>query len=197
MLGTSRLRAPSLPATSTAMPRLICLPDHAEGFAIPLGVGVVQVRELLQRLNDAPADQVRVGHLALADQGPVLVDDAAVFVHHLDGDGALRRGERNRACWRPCSRAIRAAAPLQGHELARGRRGRRSGRRRSAGRHRGGRSRGRRTFGLAVLENLFPAFVHRTSIVQVLLIQLFFEPAIDAGLRVGFGCHGRKIFLYP
>ena len=56
---------------------------------------MVQRREFAERLHDGPADDVRVGNLALAEQRAVLIDDAAVLVHHLDRDDALRSGQRN------------------------------------------------------------------------------------------------------
>ena len=48
---------------------------------------------LLAVLAGGPADEMRVGNLAAAEQGTVLVDDAAVLIHQLDGDGALRSGQ--------------------------------------------------------------------------------------------------------
>ena len=68
---------------------------HAHGLAVDLGVSVVEAGKVLQRFQDGPADQVRVGDFALADQRAVLIDDAAVLVHHLDRDDALRSGQRN------------------------------------------------------------------------------------------------------
>ena len=139
MFGTIRLRAPSLPATSTAIPRLICGRTRRKRLAVLLGVGVVQPGDFFQRLDDGPADEVGVGDFAAADQRAVLIDDAAVFVHHLDGDGALRGGERNAESSPPCSRRYGPAAPRKGDELlARrgfqvgGRRGGSGGRRRGA-----------------------------------------------------------------
>src|SRR5262249_51460622 len=59
-------------------------------------VSVVDVREFLKSLNHSPAQQVGVGNFAAADQSAVLVDDAAVLVHHLNRHGALGSGDRNR-----------------------------------------------------------------------------------------------------
>ena len=64
-------------------------------LAVALGVGVVERGQFAESLHHGPADDVRVGDLALAGDGAVLIDDAAVLVHHLDGDGALRSGQRN------------------------------------------------------------------------------------------------------
>ncbi len=69
--------------------------QDAIGLAVALGIRVVQRGQIAQGLHHRPADDVSVGDFALAGDGAVLIDDAAVLVHHLDGDGALRRGERN------------------------------------------------------------------------------------------------------
>src|SRR5664279_3232616 len=53
---------------------------QAERVSVLLRVGRVERRDLFERLDDGPADQVRVGNLAAAEQGPVLVDDAPVLV---------------------------------------------------------------------------------------------------------------------
>ncbi len=70
-------------------------PHHAEGLSVFFGVSVIEPGDLFQGFHYRPADEVRVGYLAAAHQRAVLIDDAAIFVHHLDGDGALRGGERN------------------------------------------------------------------------------------------------------
>ena len=69
--------------------------DHAVGLAVAFGVGVIERGDFLQRLDDGPSDDVGEGDFAAGKQGAVMVDDAAIFVHHLDGDGALRGGQRN------------------------------------------------------------------------------------------------------
>ena len=43
------------------------LADDAKGLAILLGVGVVDLAKFVQRAKNCPADQVRVGNLALPD----------------------------------------------------------------------------------------------------------------------------------
>src|ERR1035437_5354678 len=64
-------------------------PHQTEGLAVALGVGVVESGDFFQGFDDGPADEVGVGNFAAADEGAVLIDDAPVFIHHLDGDGAL------------------------------------------------------------------------------------------------------------
>ena len=95
MLGTMRLRAPSLPGDVDGDAEVDLGAHHAEGLAVAFGVGVVEAGDFFEGFDDGPADEVGVGDFAAADEGAVLIDDAAVFVHHLDGDGALRGGERN------------------------------------------------------------------------------------------------------
>ena len=114
MLGTRRLRAPFLPATSTAMPKLISVRRCAEGLA-----GAFDAKAWFRpgfastALHDGPSDEVRVGDLALAEQGAVVVDEAAIFVDHLDGDDALRGGQRDGGLAAMFS-AMRAGAPRRG-----------------------------------------------------------------------------------
>jgi len=67
----------------------------ARGLTVGFAIGMVQAGEIFQRFQDGPADQVRVGDFALSHKRAVLIDDAAVFIHHLDGDDALRGGQRN------------------------------------------------------------------------------------------------------
>jgi hypothetical protein len=69
--------------------------QHAEGLTVALGVSMVESGNFFQGFDDSPADKVCVRDFAAADERAVLVDDAPVFVHHFDGDGALRGGERN------------------------------------------------------------------------------------------------------
>ena len=115
-------------------------------------------------------------------QGAVLVDDAAVFVHHLDGDDALRSGQRDGDAGVHVLGDFGGDA-AQGLDVFGGR-----------GRRRGGSRRGARCGrGAAVVrlfEDVFPAFVHGRAVVQVLLIELVFEPAIDAKFRTGLEGHG-------
>ena len=49
---------------------------------------------------------------------------------------------------------------------------------------------GRRRRAAVGFEDVLPAFVHGGAVVQILLIELVFEPAIDAQFRVGFQRHG-------
>ena len=62
---------------------------RSKRLAVGLGVGVVQARIGSNRFHDGPADNVRVGNLALADQRTVIVQDPAVLVDHLYRDHAL------------------------------------------------------------------------------------------------------------
>ena len=71
------------------------MPHHAEALPLALRIRAIERGHLFERLDDGPADNVRVGDLAAPQQRQVLIDDAPVFVHHLDGDGALRSGQRN------------------------------------------------------------------------------------------------------
>src|SRR5262249_14967829 len=68
----------------------------AKRLAVLFGVSVIDSGDFLQGLYHGPPDQMGVGNLAIADKSAVLVDDAPVFVHHFDSDGALRSGKRNR-----------------------------------------------------------------------------------------------------
>ena len=65
------------------------------GLAVALGVGVVERGDFRQRFDDGPSHDVRERDFALARDGAVLVDHAAVLFHHLHRDGALRGGERD------------------------------------------------------------------------------------------------------
>src|ERR1039457_3685430 len=76
-------------------PEVHLRPHQAEGLAVAFGVGVIDSGHFFQGFDNGPADQVGVGNFAAADEGAVLIDDAPVLIHHLDGDGALRGGERN------------------------------------------------------------------------------------------------------
>ena len=165
------------------MPEVDLLANNAEGLAVALGVGMVQPGMAFERLHDRPADQMRVGNFALADQGAVLVDDAAVFVDNFDGDGALRGSQRHgQAGFHVLSHPGRCAAQrdklFRGSQFDRGRR-RRAFRRR-AFRHRSISGRG------MLLEDRLPTLVDRSAVVQVLLIELVLEPAVD----IHFGVQG-------
>ena len=62
-------------------------------LAVDLGVEDVLARELLERLDDRPADEVREADLAAARARHVVVDDDPVVDHELRRDGAdARRG---------------------------------------------------------------------------------------------------------
>ena len=192
MLGTIRLRAPSLPATSTAMPRLIWGWTMRKGWPFSFGVGVVEAGKVFEGLEHGPADEVRVGDLALAEQGAVLVDDAAVLVHHLDGDGALRGGQGNGHAGAHVLGDLGGdAAEGLGAFLGDlrgwgGRRGRGAWRRGDVASPVG-----------HVLEDVLPAFVYSGAVVQILLIQLIFEPTIDTQIRVSFqGHNGEGLSLH-
>ena len=153
---------------------------------------MVEPGDLFQGLDHCPANEVSVGHFAAAHQRAVLIDNAPVFVHHFDGDGALRRGERN--CH--TGRHIFGDAPggaAQGQQLLGGPCFQRGDCRRQGG---GSDScgRGRSAVGgwAGLFEYVLPAFIDSGTVVQVLLIQLVFEPAIDAHFRFGLRCHVRR-----
>ena len=96
MLGTTRLRAPFLPATSTASPKLISRFDDAEEFARGIyREGIIEAGVGLHGAHDRPSDQMRVRDFALPDKAAVVIDQAAVFVDDFDRDDALRSGERD------------------------------------------------------------------------------------------------------
>jgi hypothetical protein len=44
--------------------------------------------------------------------------------------------------------------------------------------------------GAVAFEDVFPAFVDGGAVVQILLVELVFEPAIDTQIRIGFQGHG-------
>src|ERR1019366_3907815 len=165
-------------------------PHQTEGLAVALGVGVVESGDFFQGFDDGPADEVGVGNFAAADEGAVLIDDAPVFIHHLDGDGALRGSERNGGPGRHvCGNAAGGAA--QGQQLLAG-----SGRGRGDG-DLWGCCRGAVGQWAGLFEYVLPAFIDGGTVVQVLLIQLVFEPAIDAHFRFGLRGHwGGETFAF-
>ena len=69
--------------------------DHRR-LAVDLGVEDVLARELLERLDERPADQVGEADLAAARARHVVVDDDAVVDHQLRRDGAHARGRGDR-----------------------------------------------------------------------------------------------------
>jgi hypothetical protein len=140
---------------------------HAERLAVLFGIGMIQSGPFAQSPDDGPPDEVRVGHLAAPEESSVVVDDAPVFVHHLDGDGALGSGQRNGDAGGHVfgDAGGRAAEWLElGAGRGFGRRGGAGGCREDLCRL----SRGRRD--AVRLEYLFPAFVHGRVVVQILLI---------------------------
>jgi hypothetical protein len=46
-----------------------------------------------------------------------------------------------------------------------------------------------------LFKHVFPALVHRPTIVQILLIKLVFEPTVDTRIWIWFHCHRRRRFL--
>jgi hypothetical protein len=64
-------------------------------LAVRLVVVHVLARELLERLHDRPADEVRERHLAAAGASQVVVDDDPVVDHELGGDRPHARGRRD------------------------------------------------------------------------------------------------------
>ncbi len=140
-------------------------PHDAVGLAVFFGVGVVEAGKLFECLHHGPADEVGVGDFALADQGAVLVDDAAVLVHHLDGDGALRGGQGNGDAGGHVLGDF-AGDAAQGLKLFARQRLRRGG---GVALGRCGRG-SRRREAVGLLKNVLPAFVHGGAVVQILLI---------------------------
>ncbi len=67
-------------------------------------------------LHDRPADQVRVGNLALAEQRPVVIDEAPVLVNDLDGNDSLRSRQRNGRADRHVLGDARGSS-AQGHQF--------------------------------------------------------------------------------
>ena len=157
---------------------------HAKRLAIGFRVRVIQGRIGGKRLHDRPGDDVRVGDLALADQRAVFVENAAILVNHLDWHHALRRRQRDaEAGVHVLGDASRRTAQrhkrFTSYRLMLG-----NGRQRRRRRLIVGavfRSSGAipRSCGAVGLEDFLPAFVDRLAIVQILLIQLVFEPTVD------------------
>ena len=139
----------------------------ASRLAVGLAIGMVQAREIFQGFENSPADQVRVGDFALADQRAVLVDDAAIFVHHLDGNDALRGGQRDGHAGVHVLGDFRGDA-AQGLEVG-GRGCRRRGDMETRGRGDFRRDGFRVSIG-RVFEDVLPAFVHCGAVVQILLV---------------------------
>ena len=65
---------------------------HHRGLAVDLGVEHVLARDLLERPDDRPADEVREADLAAARARHVVVDHDAVVDHELRRNGAHARG---------------------------------------------------------------------------------------------------------
>ncbi len=168
---------------------------HAVGCAFLFGVGLVETGKLFERLDHRPTDQVRVRYPTQAEDGAVLVDDAAVFVHHLDGDGALRGGEGDGNAGRHVF-GDPAGGAAQGLQLAAGGRLECGFCRRPGSGRLGGRGLRRRSDAAARVKHFFPAFVYGGAVEKVLAVKLFFEPAIDAHLRIGIYRHAGDTFLF-
>jgi hypothetical protein len=175
------------------------LADDAERLAVLLGVGVVDLRELTESADNGPADDVGVGDFALADDGALLIYELAVFVEHTDLDYALGGRRGNGEAGHHVFGDLGRDASEWGQFLVRGYG---YGRERKLGCGRGyvrgvavlrrcAVARGCRGGGVAIgVEDLFPALVDVLLVVEVGLVQLFFEPAIDAGGRVTLFGHG-------
>src|ERR1035437_3673659 len=163
-------------------------PHQTEGLAVALGVGVVESGDFFQGFDDGPADEVGIGNFAAADEGAGLIDDAPVLVHHLPGDGALRGGERNGDAGRhvfgdPSGGAAQRQQLLAGCGFGDG--------------DLEGCCRGAVGQWAGLFEYVLPAFIDGGTVVQVLLIQLVFEPAIDAHFRFGLRGHwGGETFAF-
>ena len=186
MLGTLSERAPSLPATSTAMPMLIWLCTTRNGSPLILRVGMIERRIGWNGFDDGPADDVRVGDFALADQRAMLVHDAPVLVDHFHRNDALRSSQRNAQAGIHVLGDARGCA-AEGNQLLV----------RAGGAASGNGGRGA-PFGIGGcvgvplplqrsgpairFKNFRPAIVYRFAIVQILLIQLVFEPTVDTKL---------------
>ena len=179
------------------------------GLTFHFRVGVVEGRHMLEGADDGPGDEVCVADLGFAVEFTPLIEQAAVFVDNLDGDGALRgrRGDAEgevHVLGDAKGRALERDKLLAGGESERWggdggglRRGNGLGFRRLRGSNflgdegRGGLlDRGFGRLRRAGVEALFPAFVDAAFIVDVLLVDFFFQPAIDTDALLGFRWHG-------
>ena len=170
--------------------------DEAERLPVALRVSVIQCGDFGEGFDDRPSDDMRERDLAFAGDGAVLIDDAAVLFHHLDGDSALGGSERNKHAGAHIL-GNASGGPAQCLKLLAG--GRLDGRGGGYGhgRGRGGWMSSVGAVAVRGFKYVLPAFVDGGAVVQILLIELVFEPAIDAQIGAGFGCHGgRERFLY-
>ncbi len=139
------------------------LAHHAKRLAVLVRESVVQARKIFQCPHDRPADDVRIRNLAPAQQRAVMIDDAPVLVDHFDRNGALRSRDRNGQARVHVFGDPRRRPPQRRHFFP-------------------GLGRQRRWMPISprVFKHVFPAVVHRPVVVQILLVKLVFEPAIDA-----------------
>src|ERR1017187_7426741 len=159
--------------------------DDAEGLAVLFGVGVVEGGGVFDGLDEGPSDEVGVGDFARAEEGAVLVDDAPVLVHDLDGDGALGSGEGDGEGGRHVLGDAGGGASQQLEGFAFQLRGRGPGARgRGARFARGG------WVAVGFVEEELPGVVDGGAVAEVLGVELVFEPAIDAQIGVGWQRHG-------
>ncbi len=96
MPGTTRLRVPSGFGQVDRDAEVDVRRGDDGRLAVDLVVEDVLARELLERLDDRPGDEVGERHLAAAGALEVVVDDDAVVDHQLGRDGANARRGRNR-----------------------------------------------------------------------------------------------------
>ncbi len=64
-------------------------------LTVALGISVIDRGDFVERFDNRPADDVGEGDFSAGEKGPMVIDDAAVLIHHLDGDDALRSGQRH------------------------------------------------------------------------------------------------------
>ena len=77
MFGTIRDDVPSFAFHVDSQSEIDLLAHDAKGLAVLLGVGVVDLPEIAERAKNRPANDMRVGNLALPDNRAVLIDQAA------------------------------------------------------------------------------------------------------------------------
>ncbi len=162
---------------------------------------IVQRRNFFDGAHDGPGDEMRVGKFALTVGGAVRVDGAAVLVEHFDGQYAQAGGGGNGEARRHVLGDFQRGATQRQRLIVLAQRhcgtaGGGSGQRSHLGSSiefgldgSGGAVR-RQAVGIEALavgvEHLLPAGVHSLAVVEVLMIQLVFEPTVytwSGGIR--------------